>query len=77
VVGSSYTTVSGGLAHGVYVPQAWSATLKNGALNTWALVLAAELNETPLRFNNVCIHFGVASFGGIQIFTICVLKTKI
>ncbi len=60
---ASFTVVSGGLAHGVFVPQAWAATVKNGLLNVWAMTLEAELKETSVHFNNVCIHFGVAPPG--------------
>lgn len=28
------------------------------------MVLQAELKDAPLRWNNVCIHFGVSEFGG-------------
>jgi hypothetical protein len=33
-------------------------------MNAWAMVLAAELADNPLRFINVCLHFGVSHFGG-------------
>ncbi len=32
-------------------------------MNNWATVLTAELKDDPLRFINVCLHFGVATFG--------------
>ncbi len=48
----------------MFVPQVWSGSLKNATVNSWAMVLDAELKEDALRFSNVCVHFGVAPFGG-------------
>ncbi len=62
--GSTFTQLSGGLAHGVFVPQIWAGSLKNATVNSWAMVLEAELKQDALRFSNVCVHFGVAPFGG-------------
>ena len=62
--GTSYTQLSGGLAHGLYVGiGAWAATAKNGFLNTLAQTLTEELKDDGVAFHNVCLHFGVAKFG--------------
>jgi hypothetical protein len=55
---------SSGLAHGVFFPAAWTATIKNSLINTFCVTLAAETKESPVRTNCACIHFGVTSFGG-------------
>ncbi len=66
--GSSYTMVSGGLAHGLppFVPNVqnmWLAALKNGAVNALTHGLAAESLQDEVRVNTLCIHFGVARIG--------------
>jgi hypothetical protein len=47
--GASFTIVSGGLAHGVLFPAAWTATMKNSLMNTFALTLAAETRDCAVR----------------------------
>jgi NAD(P)-dependent dehydrogenase (short-subunit alcohol dehydrogenase family) len=63
--GSSFTLVSGGLAH-IPPPNValWLGTVKNAALNALSLALAAETAQDKVRLNTVCIHFGVAPVGG-------------
>ena len=62
--GSTYTLVSGGFAHMTPAPGLWAATLKNAAVNALTLGLAAETANDKVRVNNICIHIGVAEFGG-------------
>jgi NAD(P)-dependent dehydrogenase (short-subunit alcohol dehydrogenase family) len=67
--GSSYTIVSGGLAHGLpgFIPNAenlWLATAKNAAVNSFTYGLNAETINDKVRVNTLCIHFGVAPVGG-------------
>jgi NAD(P)-dependent dehydrogenase (short-subunit alcohol dehydrogenase family) len=67
--GSSYTMVSGGLAHGLpgFIPNVenlWLATAKNAALNSLTYGLNAETMNDKVRVNTICIHFGVAPVGG-------------
>jgi NAD(P)-dependent dehydrogenase (short-subunit alcohol dehydrogenase family) len=67
--GSSYTMVSGGLAHGLpgFIPNAenlWLATAKNAAVNSFTYGLNAETINDKVRVNTICIHFGVAPVGG-------------
>jgi NAD(P)-dependent dehydrogenase (short-subunit alcohol dehydrogenase family) len=65
--GSSYTLVSGGLAHFPPPnPALWLGTLKNAAINAFTYGLASETAKDPLRVNTICIHFGVAAVGGDQ-----------
>ena len=63
--GSSYTIVSGGLAH-MPPPFAglWLATVKNAAVNALGNSLASETAKDAVRVNTMCIHFGVAPIGG-------------
>jgi NAD(P)-dependent dehydrogenase (short-subunit alcohol dehydrogenase family) len=63
--GSTFTLVSGGLAH-MPPPNItlWLGTVKNAALNALTLALAAETAKDKVRLNTVCIHFGVAPVGG-------------
>jgi NAD(P)-dependent dehydrogenase (short-subunit alcohol dehydrogenase family) len=63
--GSSFTLVSGGLAH-IPPPNVslWLATIKNASINALTLALAAETASDKVRVNTVCIHFGVAPVGG-------------
>jgi NAD(P)-dependent dehydrogenase (short-subunit alcohol dehydrogenase family) len=63
--GSTFTLVSGGLAH-IPPPNVslWLGTVKNAALNALTLALAAETANDKVRLNTVCIHFGVAPVGG-------------
>lgn len=67
--GSSYTIVSGGLAHGLpgFIPNVenlWLATVKNAAVNSLTHGLNAETINDKVRVNTFCIHFGVAPIGG-------------
>ncbi len=67
--GSSYTIVSGGLAHGLpgFIPNAenlWLATAKNATVNSFTYGLNAETINDKVRVNTICIHFGVAPVGG-------------
>jgi 3-oxoacyl-[acyl-carrier protein] reductase len=65
--GTSFTLVSGGLAHVPPPnPAVWLGTIKNAALNAMAFALAAETASDKVRVNTVCIHFGVAAKGGNQ-----------
>ena len=64
VEGSSFTIVSGGLAHFTPAPALWLATLKNATLNTFTNVLVAETAADKVRVNCFCIHFGIAEFDG-------------
>jgi NAD(P)-dependent dehydrogenase (short-subunit alcohol dehydrogenase family) len=62
---TSYTLVSGGLAHFPPPdPALWLGTLKNAAINAFTYGLASETAKDPLRVNTICIHFGVAPVGG-------------
>lgn len=63
--GSSFTLVSGGLAH-IPPPNlaVWLGTVKNAALNALNHALAAETAGDKVRVNTICIHFGVAPVGG-------------
>ncbi len=66
--GSSYTMVSGGLAHGLpgFVPNVenlWLASVKNAAVNSLTFGLNAETINDKVRVNTICIHFGVAPVG--------------
>jgi NAD(P)-dependent dehydrogenase (short-subunit alcohol dehydrogenase family) len=63
--GSTFTLVSGGLAH-IPPPNValWLGTVKNAALNALTLALAAETANDKVRLNTLCIHFGVAPVGG-------------
>lgn len=67
--GSSYTIISGGLAHGLpgFVPNVenlWLATAKNAAVNSFTYGLNAETINDKVRVNTICIHFGIAPIGG-------------
>lgn len=67
--GSSYTMISGGLAHGLpgFIPNAenlWLATAKNAAVNSLTYGLNAETINDKVRVNTICIHFGIAPIGG-------------
>jgi NAD(P)-dependent dehydrogenase (short-subunit alcohol dehydrogenase family) len=65
--GSSFTMVSGGLAHGLGFPGSevlWLASAKNAIVNALTHGLAAETTNDKVRVNTVCIHFGVAPIGG-------------
>jgi len=63
--GSSYTIVSGGLAHmPPPFPGLWLATVKNAAVNALSNSLASETAKDAVRVNTMCIHFGVAPIGG-------------
>lgn len=63
--GSSFTLVSGGLAHiPPPMPAVWLGTVKNAAINALTLALAAETAQDAVRVNTICIHFGVAPLGG-------------
>ncbi|MEZ4293922.1 MAG: SDR family oxidoreductase [Polyangiaceae bacterium] len=65
--GSSFTLVSGGLAHiPPPVTAVWLGTLKNAALNAFQFALTAETAKDKVRVNTVCIHFGVAPVGGTK-----------
>jgi NAD(P)-dependent dehydrogenase (short-subunit alcohol dehydrogenase family) len=65
--GSSFTLVSGGLAHvPPPVPGLWLGTVKNAALNALVLALASETARDAVRVNGVCIHFSVAPPGGTR-----------
>jgi len=66
VPGASYTIMSGGFAHGVQIPAAWPATIKNSMINTFLLTLADETKTDPVRVNVACLHFAVAAFGGTK-----------
>jgi NAD(P)-dependent dehydrogenase (short-subunit alcohol dehydrogenase family) len=63
--GSTFTLVSGGLAH-MPPPNVslWLGTVKNAALNALTYALAAETANDKVRLNTICIHFGVAPVGG-------------
>jgi len=64
--GSTFSLVSGGLAH-FHSPQLltkWTATVKNAAMNAFYLTLVAEAAGTKVRVGNFCIHLGVAYPGG-------------
>lgn len=59
--GSSFTLVSGGLAHSPPAdPRLWLGTLKNAAVNALTWGLASETLKSEVRVNTVCIHFNVA-----------------
>lgn len=62
--GASYTVVNGGLRHNCFMPNMWSATVKNTALDGIILSLYKETEDAKVRANCVCIHFGVAPHGG-------------
>jgi len=63
--GSSFTLVSGGLAHFPPPnPKLWLATIKNAAVNALTFALAAETASDEVRVNTICIHFSVAAIGG-------------
>jgi NAD(P)-dependent dehydrogenase (short-subunit alcohol dehydrogenase family) len=64
VAGSSYTLVSGGLAHAVFFLAGWPASIKNAALNALGNGLAKETEKDAVRVNTICIHHGVAPFDG-------------
>jgi NAD(P)-dependent dehydrogenase (short-subunit alcohol dehydrogenase family) len=63
--GSTFTLVSGGLAH-MPPPNVslWLGTVKNAALNALTHALAAETANDKVRLNTLCIHFGIAPVGG-------------
>ncbi len=59
--GSSFTMVSGGLAHFPPPdPKLWMGTVKNAAVNALTFGLASETLKDQVRVNTVCIHFSVA-----------------
>jgi NAD(P)-dependent dehydrogenase (short-subunit alcohol dehydrogenase family) len=63
--GSSFTMVSGGLAH--YPPAdatLWLGTVKNASVNALTFALASETMKDKVRVNTFCIHFSVAPVGG-------------
>lgn len=67
--GSSFTMVSGGLAHGLppFIPNTenlWLAATKNAAVNSLTYGLDAETRNDKTRVNTLCIHFGIAQIGG-------------
>lgn len=63
--GSSFTLVSGGLAHFPPPnPKLWLLTIKNAAVNALSHALTAETASDAVRVNTVCIHFSVAGIGG-------------
>lgn len=63
--GSSFTLVSGGLAHFPPPnPKLWLLTIKNAAVNALTYALTAETASDAVRVNTVCIHFSVAAIGG-------------
>jgi NAD(P)-dependent dehydrogenase (short-subunit alcohol dehydrogenase family) len=63
--GSSYTIVSGGLAHFPPPnPVLWLGTVKNAAVNALNHALTSETAKDPVRVNTICIHFGIAPIGG-------------
>jgi NAD(P)-dependent dehydrogenase (short-subunit alcohol dehydrogenase family) len=63
--GSSFTFVSGGLAHiPPPMPGLWMGTVKNAAVNALMLALAGETKDSKVRVNGVCIHFSVATKAG-------------
>jgi NAD(P)-dependent dehydrogenase (short-subunit alcohol dehydrogenase family) len=63
--GSTFTLVSGGLAHSPPPNVAlWLATIKNASLNALTYALATETASDKVRVNTICIHFGVAPVGG-------------
>lgn len=65
--GSTYTFISGGLAHITPpAPNLWLGTLKNSLINTLANVISAETANDKVRVNTFCIHFPVAEFGGTK-----------
>lgn len=65
--GSSFTLVSGGLAHiPPPAPALWLGTVKNAAINALTLALATETAQDAVRVNTICIHFGVAPPGGAK-----------
>jgi len=61
--GSSYTIVSGGMAHFCPNPTFWTGTIKNAAVNGFVLGLAAENASDALRVNCLCLHYGIAGLG--------------
>jgi NAD(P)-dependent dehydrogenase (short-subunit alcohol dehydrogenase family) len=63
--GSSFTLVSGGLAH-IPPPMigVWMGSVKNAAINALQNALTTETANDKVRVNTVCIHFGVAPVGG-------------
>jgi len=65
VEGSTFSMVSGGLAHFCSdgTLQWWTATVKNAAINGLFLALVAEHAKHKVRVANFCIHFGVAYAG--------------
>ncbi len=64
-VGSSFTMVSGGLAHFPPPdPKLWMGTVKNAAVNALTFALASETMKDEVRVNTVCIHFSVSPVGG-------------
>lgn len=65
--GSSFTLVSGGLAHAPPPnPAVWLGTIKNAALNALQHALTAETATDKVRVNTLCIHFSVAPVGGTK-----------
>jgi meso-butanediol dehydrogenase/(S,S)-butanediol dehydrogenase/diacetyl reductase len=61
---SSFTMVSGGLAHFPPPdPKLWMGTVKNAAVNALTFGLASETLKDKVRVNTVCIHFSVAMPG--------------
>lgn len=59
--GSSFTLVSGGLAHSPPAdPRLWLGTVKNAAVNALTLGLVSETLKSKVRVNTVCIHFNIA-----------------
>lgn len=64
---SSFTLVSGGLAHSPPAdPALWLGTVKNASLNALTWALASETLKDKVRVNTICIHFSVAPVGGDQ-----------
>jgi NAD(P)-dependent dehydrogenase (short-subunit alcohol dehydrogenase family) len=64
--GGSYTISSGGMAHVAFFAGGWAAGIKNAAINSLGQGLAKEYEGTAVRVNVVCIHIGVADFGGAK-----------
>ena len=58
--GSSYTVLSGGLAHFTPMVGLWMATAKNALTNGLSHGLGTETADWKVRFNTFCIHFGIA-----------------
>ena len=67
--GATFAHTSGGFAHGVFFPGVWAGTFKNACVNSLGIVLQADSKNFQgdlVHVYTVCIHFGVADFGGAK-----------